>query len=433
MVKIQSRSFPGTYGQAVEEGVRTRVDMLRKLPLDTYQLKIIEPAISDSARTYFLRHWPPGIAKVPRRHPILTSIPTLIAVYIIVNVVRSLQPPSLLGIDAENFSVVYIVGLGLLLIFGQINGRLRYSAWSFAIKVIETSLLIAATVRYTQIGSSVWNISLTLRDTLARHHLGPILLRAEVVKAIHVSLWYLAAFYTIILIRACWWFMFSTMYATFTDNDLPWSTRYPTYYSAVLIQGILDSADIISRATKDRAYFNKHYSGYGRSQLDWRLRNLTHVALGPWARQMRRNYGIAGQDLASHSRVIALTMNVWRIRVAIASGKLQETLNEMCDALFKAATGDWQLITSRYKPIEHVGAKRALLFMRRLISAVISVGIVLVAYVFFSHKIAAFYLQAIAIACFGFAAAQLFTVIDPNSSTAFDTASRISEIFRRTP
>jgi hypothetical protein len=102
-----------------------------------------------------------------------------------------------------------------------------------------------------------------------------------------------------------------------------------------------------------------------------------------------------------------------------------------CESLEHATSGRWHEIkTVEGYPIK-LKATRALVIIRHLLSAGVAVSVALISYVYLRHLTPHFYLQAIVITCFGFATAQVFTLMDPNSSVAFDTATKIGEMFRR--
>ena len=393
--------------------------MLESLPLSEHDIDLIRPAIEESARVFFTRNH----SKKIRKELKATYLPLRLIAGILAAIFALLlyfhhPMPNPFRLTWEGVIAIPVLLLAISITVSWINSRFRDSRFRIPVYVIESISAIALASHWKALGN--WaELGGHSLETRISNHFTDTLLRTPITLPLHISLW----ISTVVLIIATAGVILEEITAHILQFGNPYGRN--AYYSSVLIQGLLVVAYSLGQPQSDdlKVAHQKQHA------IMRRLNLLARTAERPWAKYSRSSYGLAGPSLGNCGAEIALAIYEWLIELTFI-GKPTEMTERVTTALQHAASGHWSLIKASGEYAMKAKTARAMIMARRLASAATAIAIALVSYVYFRQFIPHIYLQALVITCFGFATAQFFAFMDPNSSVGFDTATKIGQLFR---
>jgi len=409
------RSFPKDYKDGLQRSVDNWVAALynEKYNIGDEQRTRFESAIKDSVRASLSRGWHPEV--LANKYPRLNGSVALIISAVICCILAIFNPvnpfPVLKG--GTTAVAVYIIIFILAWARAFINAKFFYTrSLLIFIKLSEAALFMVATRQVSQ--SFVNHVTHPL--VTAAHETGfeTIVHDTNVYEALRASFWVLSVVCLVgLAITLREEYLAVKVNEEFRYRYIDFPCRKSVYFSSILILGLFSCV----------IYLSGELDADRKAMLNRELHTLAGIASKPWARQMRRSYGMAGVSIASYAPKIALTLNTWEMRTAIVNAALPDVRKEMIDALTNAANGNWHLITTGDLNEQHRYA-RIFRGLRHLAAIVIAIGVALVLLAYCSRVLPGIYLQTIVLLCITYAANELFALIDPNSRTALEAAKR---------
>lgn len=410
----------GQVVKAVDGYIEDRVQLLEYVPLPDGRKQKIRDQVEDCARAVLSRSRPAGLLrKAAGRCPRLIAVICLFGLLAGAGIYFAHPVPAPRRLGSAGFAAAWLVFYVLVILKAVLNNRFRRSGYC-------TILLFAEMVAAIVMVFNWRNVSDPVHRALAWYvRRAPVrvqhdLLQIPVGLTVHLVTWTLAFACIIAFVRSL---VNVALTVLFRGTNFYSPSRY---YSAVIINDLL--------VHTARLCAPPEYAGialqYTLGKVRGGLGGLARIAAGPWAKRVSSAYPYAGPALRRCGMQMAVAMNDWQLRLAFR-GDVDEVAGEMASALEHACLGEWTLIVAAGDYPASARVRRALKAARHLAGAVLAAGIAVASYVYLNHIVPPFYVQALVITFLGFGIAQVFSMLDPDAGGAFDTASKIGQMFKR--
>ncbi|MEU6741564.1 hypothetical protein [Streptosporangium sandarakinum] len=396
--------------------------------VDAKEKERLKPLFFDILSTYHARSYMSILntslkSKVRLKLAALTIILILFAVS-----VRSFLPPFSLGNGGSGGIVAAILILEFLLI---VKSRLRYQR-TLLFQLTATGGIIYATWRmhvFKPSTKSTWDAAMIRPPSLISDLLPSITLKPIHITAYsdtYAALWILSAagFGGLIYLVV----RFNIFMLTHEYSDP--STFRAEYCTSEIIVTMLDLAISLQNSLNRKLDRKDSFIHDRRGYLGGKLAELSRTISGPWPRLIRRSYGSAGYEIASHADGVAFTFRKWQLQSAFIGNHLNDVSKSLQSSLVNAIEGKWQLLVPENSPELNLNPGRIARAIRRLTAILLPLAVALASWVYLGGDLAQFK-QPVIVACLAFSALQVLIAIDPQAPERIDAVQKITDIFKR--
>ncbi|MEU0521103.1 hypothetical protein [Streptosporangium sp. NPDC006007] len=419
----------GDYSREFYAAIDKRISDFEDLSeIDSDTIDRLRPVIFDAARSYQAQNYfPPLRAALKSKPRVKISIAAAILAALFFMINSFLPPPNLDGSGVFG-ALCALIALELL---ATIRLRQRHRGTVLA-QLAGTALAIYMSWRFHIFQDSTkaaWN-TVTLQPPAFLAELFPSLtLKPQQIAIYSFSygmIWTLSAASLIGLI-----YLFLRLNILITTHIDPRILTYRAEYcSALILMGLLDLASKLDSSLAHRTSAHESVLIGRREWFDRKCVELSRIASGPWPRLMRRHYGIAGYEIASHANGIAFAFRRWQLQFIFIGTHIRDVNKSLQQALVDATEGNWKLLVPEEASDIKLTQGRFTRAAKRFFAITIPAGTALAIWTYFESLLGPLS-QPIIVACLAFSALQLLLAIDPQAAERLDGVQKISDMFKR--